>query len=139
MGGVDVFPWWNSNLSTSIYAYKLKVDFKNNQKTRRQFKTDTRWNNTFLLPKFFTLKWDLTYNSPYENAQTRRESFFVSNIALKKEFNQRRWIATVVYNDIFSSREYNTTQIGDRFSLKTHRDEKPYFSFKLAYVFDNQK
>ena len=139
MGGANVFAWWNSNLSTSLYSYKLNVDFENAQYTRKQLKTDTRWNNTFLLPKSFTLKWDLKYNSPFKNAQSKRDGFFVSDIALKKEFNDGKWIVTAVYNDIFSSEEYTTTQIGENFSIKTYTNEKPYFSFKLAYVFDNQK
>ncbi len=139
MGGADIFPWWNSNLSTSIYSYKLDVNFEYIQKTQKQFKADTRWNNTFLLPKSFTLKWDLKYNSPYKNAQTKRNGYFYSNLALKKEFKDGKWGATIVYNDIFSSLEYTTTQTGDGFSIKTQTDVKPYFSLKLAYVFDNQK
>lgn len=139
MGGADIFPWWNSNLSTSLYSYKLNVDFEQQQETRKQFKADTRWNNTFILPASVTLKWDLSYNSPTKNAQTKRDGYFYSNLALKKEFKEGKWIATLVYNDVFSSQEYSTSQTGDGFSIKTYMDEKPYFSFKLAYVFDNQK
>jgi outer membrane receptor protein involved in Fe transport len=139
MAGADIFPWWNTNLSSSLYVYRLNIDFENIQKTRKQIKTDSRWNNTFLLPKSFTLKWDLVYNSPMKNAQTKRDGYFVSNLALKKEIKDGKWIATVVYNDIFSTMEYTTTSAGEGFSIRTQTDEKPFFSFILAYVFDNQK
>ncbi|MCG6190726.1 TonB-dependent receptor [Maribellus maritimus] len=139
MGGAYIFPWWNANLSASLYSYKLNINFEKIQKTQKQFKTDTRWNNTFLLPKLFTLKWDLKYNSPYQSAQTKRDAFFVSNLALKKEFCEGKWIITVVYNDIFSSEKYTTTKTGEGFFIKTQYKEEPYFSFKLAYIFDNQK
>ena len=139
MGGADIFAWWNSNLSSSLYSYKLDVNFEDIQETKKQFKIDSRLNNTFLLPKSFTLKWDLIYNSPYKNVQTKRNGYFYSNLALKKEFNDGKWIATVVYNDIFSSLESTKITNGDGFSIKTYNNEEPYFSFKLAYVFDNQK
>ncbi|GAF04455.1 TonB-dependent receptor [Saccharicrinis fermentans] len=139
MGGVDVFSWWNSNLSTSIYAYKLDVDFEDYKYTRKQLKADTRWNNTFMLPKSYTLKWDLKYNSPYKNAQTKRDAYFVSNLALKKEMKDGKWTATVVCSDIFSSEAYTVTQTGEHFVIKTDTDYQPYVSFKLAFVFDDQK
>ena len=139
MGGVNIFSWWNSNLSTSLYDYRLNVDFNDSQYTRKQFKTDTRWNNSFILPKSFVLKWDLSYNSPYKTAQSKRDAFWVSNIALKKEFNEGKWITTLVYKNIFSSYEHTTTQTGNDFSILTRTDYKPSFSLKLAYSFDNQK
>jgi len=139
MGGADIFPWWNSNLSISLYSYRLNVDFEDTKETKKQFKTDIRLNNTFLLPKNFTLKWDLKYNSPMKNVQTKRDGYFYSNLALKKSFKDGKWTVTAVCNDIFSSQEYVTTQTGDGFSIKTNTDSKPYFSFKLAYAFDNQK
>ncbi len=123
----------------SLYSYKLKVDFEDKNYTRHQFKTDYRWNNTFLLPKSFTIKWDLKYNSPNKNAQSVREAYYTSNFAIKKEFNEGKWNASFVYNDIFSSNEYNETQTGDGFVINTYTDEKPYFSFKLAFTLDNQK
>ncbi len=139
MGGVNIFSWWNSNLNASLYAYKLNVDFEDENYTQQQFKTDYRWNNTFLLPKNFTVKWDVKYNSPYKNVQSVRDAYYTSNIAIKKEFKDGKWNASFVYNDIFSSNEYNERQTGDDFVVNTYEDEKPYFSLKLAYTLDNQR
>lgn len=138
MGGVSVFPWWNVNISTSIYSYRLKVSFDEVQETKKQFKTDTRINNTVILPASFTLKWDLSYYSPMISAQTKRDEYFVSNLALKKEFDDGKWIATLVYNDVFSSRKYDTTTLGEGFITNGTYDGEPYLSVKFAYVFDNQ-
>jgi outer membrane receptor protein involved in Fe transport len=139
MSGVDIFPWWNSNVSISLYSYRLHVDFDDTDEIKKQFKTDTRWNNTFLLPKDFTLKWDVKYNSPYKNAQTTRDGYWYSNLALKKSFKDGKWTVTAVCNDVFSGRKYDTIKSGDGFSIKTHTDNKSFLSLKLAYVFDNQK
>jgi len=139
MGGADIFPWWNSNISFSLYFYKLNVDFEDENYSQNQFKTDSRWNNTFLLPKSFTLKWDINYYSPKIDAQSTQDAYYVSNISLKKEFNKGKWIATAVYNDLFSSEEYNTIETGDGFNIRTYHNEEPSFSLKLAFVFDNQK
>ncbi len=139
MGGLNIFSWWNSNLNISLYSYRLNVNYKDLDYSRDQFKTDSRWNNTFLLPKDFTLKWDVKYNSPFKNAQSTRDGYYVSDISLKKEFKDGKWMAIATFNDLFSSEEYDETQRGEGFSIVNHYDMKSYFSIKLAYVFDNQK
>jgi outer membrane receptor protein involved in Fe transport len=139
MSGIDIVSWWNCNISTCIYSYKLNVDFNDYQYTRKLKNGDVRWNNTFLLPKSATLKWDLEYISPYTNAQTTRDAYYVSNLALKKEFHDGKWIASMIYNDIFSSEEFDKTESGDNFSIKAYANCQPFFSFKLAYTLDNQK
>ncbi len=139
MSGIDIFPWWNSNLNISLYNYKLDVEFEDEDYTQKQFKTDSRWNNTFILPKSFTLKWDIKYHSPKKEAQSFRSAYYTSNIALKKEFKDGKWITTIMYNDLFSSCEYDENESGDGFTIKTHTNEKTYFSFKVAFALDNQK
>lgn len=98
-----------------------------------------RWNNTFVLPKSFTLKWDLNYKSPTITSQAEREGYFYSNLALKKEIMDGKWAFTAVYSDVFSSVEYTTNYDGDGFSITKHTDNQPYFSLKVAYSFNNQK
>lgn len=139
MAGINIFPWWNSNLSSNLYSYKLDIDFDDVDETQSEVKKSMRWNNTFVLPKSFTLKWDLNYKSPVTISQAKREGYFYSNLALKKEIMDGKWAFTAVYSDIFSSVEYTTNYYGDGFSITKHTDNQPYFSLKVAYSFDNQK
>ena len=106
MTGVDVYSWWNLNISSSIYSYKLFVDFENLTKRESQLKLDSRINNTLELSNDFTLKWDLNYKSPSITAQTKQDGYFFSSLALKKDFMDNKWKLTLSYQDIFNSKKY---------------------------------
>jgi outer membrane receptor protein involved in Fe transport len=96
MTGADIVKWWNVNLSTTLFYYQLDIDFEDMQEKMEQIKSNTRFNNTFRFPKSFTLKWDLAYNSPLKRAQTKRDGYFVSNLAIKKSFGNDRWNTTLL-------------------------------------------
>ena len=139
MAGINIFPWWNSNLSSNLYSYKLDIDLEDLQEIQSYWVKNSRWNNTFMLPKSFTLKWDLNYKSSVRTSQAKREGYLYSNLSLKKEIMDGKWAFTAVYSDIFSSVEYTTNYNGNGFSIIKHTDNQPYFSLKVAYSFDNQK
>ena len=138
MTGINIFPWWNMNISTTVYAYKLDIDFEKTNETIHQLKTSNRLNNTFLLPKSFSLKWDLKYNSPLKNSQMTQDGYFVSDFAVNKSFFKDQWTITFVYNNLFSGNRYDQTTEGNDFFIKKKYRENPYVSFKIAYKLDNQ-
>ncbi len=138
MTGVNIFPWWNMNVSATVYAYKLDIDFEETNETIHQVKTNSRLNNTFLLPKSFSLKWDLNYNSPIKNSQMSQDGYFVSDFAVNKSFLKDRWTATFVYNNLFTGNRYDQTTEGTDFLIKKRYRENSYVSFKIAYKLDNQ-
>lgn len=139
MTGVDIFPWWNANLSTSLYAYQLDVDVALNQKTENQFKADSRFNNTFRLPHSMMVKWDVRYNSPTVKAQIKKDGYAYSNLAFNKAFNDRTWRVTVSWSNIFNSYKYDFSGRDVDFYENGHYASEPYLSFKVVYTFDNQK
>jgi outer membrane receptor protein involved in Fe transport len=139
MTGIDVFHWWNVNFSTSLFTYQLHVDIDNLDKTEKQFRSDSRLNNTFLLPKAFTLKWDFIYRSPSITAQTKQDDYYYSNIAIKKGFKDNTWVLTLSYANIFNSKKYSVINNGDDFRINTDYMEKPFARFKIAYIFNNQE
>lgn len=53
MAGYDILKWWNANLSTSLYLYRLTVDLDNHQNEQEQMRGDVRFNNTFKIGKTF--------------------------------------------------------------------------------------
>lgn len=139
MAGVDIFSWWNANISTSLYSYQLYIYIDEINKTEYQFRTDSRLNNTFLLPKSFTLKLDFRYNSPYISAQERRDGYFYSNIALKKGIKDNMWMVTLACSNIFNSRKYTKISAGAGFFTEKDIIIEPYASLRISYSFDNQK
>lgn len=139
MAGVDIFKWWNLNVSTTIYSYKLDVDIDGDKNKFSQFKYDGRLNNIFLLPKSFTLKFDVKYYSPMIYAQSKRDAYFFSNIAIKKGFKDNKWLVTISANDIFSTEEYSINYKGRGFVKNNDFNSKQYVALSIAYCFDNQK
>ncbi|WP_321281598.1 TonB-dependent receptor domain-containing protein [Marinifilum fragile] len=139
MAGVDLFSWWNINLSTSMYHYRLNVDYENQNSREEQFKVDSRLNNIITLPENFTFKWDVKYKSPHVSAQSEREAYIFSNMALKKSIKDDQWQILLSVNNVFNSIKYKNTTQGDNFIFEDHYRNKPSVMLKLTYNFDNQK
>lgn len=139
MVGIDIYSWWNLNMSSSLYSYKLFVNIYDISRTESQLRSDGRINNTFLLPKDITVKWDLNYRSPSVAAQSKRDDYFYSNLAIKKDFNEKQWQLTLAYSDIFHSKKYYSYWFGKDFSIESYNKIIPFLSFKVSYNLDNQK
>jgi outer membrane receptor protein involved in Fe transport len=139
MTGVDLFKWWNINISTSLFSYKLWVSIDDTNYTQSQLRSDSRLNNTFLLPRDFTLKWDLNYQSPTLTAQNKQEGYFYSNLAIKKSFNEKLWDVSLAFYNIFNSIKYSSTNTGKDFRIESSYTIKPVISLKIAYNFNNQE
>lgn len=139
MTGVDIFSWWNVNYSTSLFSYKLIIDFDNLNQVEKQFRSDSRLNNTFLLPKEITLKWDLNYLSPLVTVQSKRDGYFYSNFAVKKGFKDRKWEITLSFSNFLNSKKFDNLSKGNGFRIETNYKEKPMLLIKIAYNFNNQE
>lgn len=139
MAGVDVFKWWNVNFSASLFSYKLKVDFENQQNRVKKFRYSGRINNTLKLPESFTFRWDLSYKSPVHDAQRKKEGYFVSDMSLRKSFLKNRWATVIAYNNVFSTLKYRTVSQDDDFYIQNDYKENPFVSLRIIYSFNNQK
>jgi outer membrane receptor protein involved in Fe transport len=139
MSGVNIFPWWNLNVSVSLYSYNLDVSIDGLIEKQSQLQSTGRLNNTFLLPVNFSIKWDVNYNGPSISAQSRTEDYFYSNLAVKKSFKDDLWVITLAGNNIFNSLKFSTTTKSINFYLVSKRITTPYVSLKVAYLFSNQK
>lgn len=139
MTGVDIFKWWNINVSTSLYSYKLRLDIDGEKRDDSQFKYDGRVNNIFLLPSSMTLKLDFKYFSPMIYSQSKREAYFFSNFAIKKGFKDNKWLITLSAQDILSTWDYSIDYKGKGYVKKRKLVSKPYIAFKIAFCFDNQE
>ncbi|WP_026474171.1 outer membrane beta-barrel family protein [Alkaliflexus imshenetskii] len=139
MGGVDLFTWWNLNTSISLYAYRLKVNIDNAERMEDKLRSDCKVNNTFLLPKAFTLRWGLYYDSPQVMAQERQSGLFYSNLSVTKNIQNNRWQLNASCFNVLNSRKTTGTIRGDGFLVEYERKHKPYATFRVAYRFNNQK
>lgn len=138
MANFQILKWWDVNLSFDFYFYKLIVNSHINNDVKEQIRNDARINSLFRLPKKLSLKIDFIYKSPSVTAQSKRESYFYSNVALEKRL-YNNWVVSIVYTDIFYSKNYKSISQGYFFENHTKYNYQPYIYFKLSYFLDNQK
>ena len=136
MSGFDVSAWWKMNVSASLYSYRLDVKIENYKEEKWQ--GDIRFNNTFNITPSLSLRYQMVYQSPFVGAQTERDDFMFSNLAIRKSFFNRKWEAELAWANIFNSIKYNTTTKGTNLYVESHFEREPYVSVKLSYRFNNQ-
>ena len=136
MSGFDVSAWWKMNVSASLYSYRLDVKIENYKEEKWQ--GDIRFNNTFNITPSLSLRYQMVYQSPFVGAQTERDDFMFSNLAIRKSFFNRKWEAELAWANIFNSIKYNTTTKGTNLYVESHFEREPYISVKLSYRFNNQ-
>ncbi|WP_319480899.1 outer membrane beta-barrel family protein [uncultured Draconibacterium sp.] len=139
MLGYQLFDWWNTNLSTSTYFYKLNTTIDDKSDTQEIFRGSIRSNNNFRISKTLSLRYQLVYQSRGINAQMERDGYAYSNLVLRKSFFNRRLTTEVSWANIFNSIKYQTRTTGDNLYVETDFERKPYASFKISYVFVKRK
>ena len=139
MIGIDVFKWWNLNLSSSLYDYRLTIDMELPVRTERQLYNTSRLNNTFMLPENFRFKCDFKYNSPTIEAQYRQEGYFSADVALAKSLKNNLWQISFVWVNVLNTIKYNQYAQGVDFNFDSKYQILPYGSVKVSYSFNNQK
>ncbi len=137
MFGYDITQWWSINCSTSLFDYRLNVH--NAQNAQKQLRSDSRFNNSFVLPSNFTFKFDVYYRSPNVTAQGTRSMYCYSNFSVKKTMFNKKWSLAMSYLNAFNSIKYKSISEGENFYRENNVEQKPYLMFKISYMFNNQK
>jgi hypothetical protein len=94
----------------------------------------------------FKLKWDTRlqvttiYNGPSKTLQGERKGFFITNLALRKEFLKKQLTVSLNARDIFATGKFSFKSQGSTFySSNTFRREAPVFMINLSYRLNNYK
>ncbi len=136
----DVLKRWNVNLMGDFYHYRVTGSFLDNSFNRTSFNWGSRLSNTFKLGKAWQVQLDGMYHSPSVSSQGRRESFFRSNMAIRKDFMNRKLSAILQIRDIFGTSKRESTSSGPGFSTYYYRDfETPIVMFTLKLNINNYK
>jgi len=140
MTNLDVTKWWQMNLTGDLYRYQLKgqVDGSNVSSTSTTWRTN--FNNVF------KLKWNTrfqimgVYNGPSNTLQGKREGFFVTNVALRKDFLKKKMTASLNVRDLFATGKFSFTSEGASFyTYNKFRREAPVVTLNLTYRINNYK
>lgn len=129
---------WKLNLMGNLYQYRIEGALNNQDISRESFNWSARMNSTFNISKSSQLQVTAMYHSPSTSIQGEVEDFFVANLAIRKEFWDRKLTAVLQVRDIFGTGEREFTSEGANFYNYTyHTREAPMVMLNLEFNFNN--
>ncbi len=133
-----LFKWWKSNLSLNAFNYIIKGELNDEVYENNSNSWTLRWSNNFYLPKDFNFQVVTKYNSKIATAQGITNSFFTSDISLKKQFFDSKLTAILQGSNIFSTSQRETYFEGKDFYYYFLRvPSAPMVSLSLSFKINN--
>lgn len=140
MINTEITKWFELNLVGNLYNYRLDGYIDDQNVDQSSTNWNSRFNGTFRLPQQFRLQLTSQYNGPSVTAQGKSGGFWTANLALRKEFFERKLSATFSIRDMFKTAKRATTSSGtDFYSYDNFRREAPVFMINLSYKINNYK
>ena len=140
MTNLDVTKWWQVNLTGNLYRYQLTGEVDGEDVSSVSTSWRTNFNTTF------KMKWDTRfqvtaiYNGPSNTLQGKRDGFFVTNIALRKEMLKKQLTMSLNVRDVFATGKFAFTSEGVNFYASNEfRREAPVVTLNLTYRLNNYR
>ncbi len=140
MVNTSPWKWLELNVTGNLYHYRIKGDLEGNEVDNESLNWNARVSATFKLPYDFRIQTNGNYNGPSVTAQGTMEGFFMSSIALRKEFFERKLSVSASMQDIFKTAKWESTSSGTGFysyDVMTH--DSQVVMLNLSYRINNYK
>lgn len=140
MANLELTPWLLINASLNAFYYRLQGSVEEEDKDEETISWDTRLNTTFKLPADIRLQLTASYRGPTITAQGTQEGFFMTSLAVRKDFLKRKLSATLSGRDLLKTAKRESTSEGEGFySYDKFAREAPVFNLTLSYKINNYK
>ena len=139
---LNVKPWkfWTVNLSGNAYYYREKGVLYNEPFEEDNFNWSTRYSNIFTIDPTTRIQLDGMYVSASVSAQEKREAFTRMDMALKKDFFQRKLTATLQARDLLGTMKFKVNTNTPTFkSRRVFKHSSTMIQFTLSYKINNYK
>lgn len=137
MFNFDIANGWNANLMGNLYHYKIEGKLYEEDFSRESFNWNSRFNNTITFEDIVQLQANLMYNSPSVSAQGERKGFFMTNLALKKDFFEKALAVTLQFRNLFGTANWESIyDTQSYYSYSLIERESPMVSFNVRYNFN---
>lgn len=113
---------WNINLMGDLYRYQVWGDYDGDSFDRESFTWSARVNNTLKFNDVWQIQWDGMYRSPRVSAQERDAAYFSSNLAIRRDFFDRKVSTTLQIKDIFGTGRWESETEGRDFYTESYRE-----------------
>lgn len=132
--------WWNVDLGGNVFYYKIEGSLPGASLNQESFSYRGRLSNTFNLPKDFKIQMITTYESDVVNAQGIDKGFYIFDLALKKDFFEKKLSTTLQFKNFLRTEQreswVNTPTL---YSYRLATPRYPEISFSLALRLNNYK
>jgi len=142
----QVAKWFNLNASTDGYYYLLKGELYGNVVDTSSFVWNANANATFNLGKLTRLQTNIGYRGPSVTAQGSAAGMYFMNLALRRDFFNRKLSATLQVRDLFGTmkREFTISgtdiNTGTAYSQYVFMQREPrVVMLSLSYKINNYK
>ncbi len=136
----DVLKWWKMDLSGSLYNYKVKGHWGDYNFNEQRLTWNYRVNQTFRINPLTQLQGNWRYYSKRITSQGIYQPVYTFDIALRKDFMDRKMTLLMEVRDVFSTNNRENTNDGigfrDHYFQKIHT---PVLTFVITYRFNNYK
>jgi outer membrane receptor protein involved in Fe transport len=115
IASASLTPWWNTNLSYSIFQRTIDGSNINQNFTNQNVAWNTKVVSDLTLPHNFKLQANFTYESAEVEAQGEDFARYAVDCSLAKTFVDDKIRVSVSAQDVFNTRRYGGTSYGDGF------------------------
>ncbi len=140
MANLELTDWLLINASLNVFYYRLQGSVEEQEKDEETVSWNTRMNATFKLPADIRLQLTANYRGPTITAQGNQEGFFMTSLAIRKDFLKRKLSATLSGRDLLKTARRESISEGEGFySYDKFSREAPVFNLTLSYKINNYK
>jgi len=136
IGTAEFFEWWSFNGSLSLF--QTEVDGSNIEGGRENsgFAWNAKITTDFDLPYEVDLQLTANYTAPDIEAQGRDEPRYYTDVSLQRDFLENRLSASLVWRDVFDTRNFAGINETDEFRQEFERKrETSILLLSLRYKF----
>lgn len=140
MTNLDLTKWWQLNLTGNVFRYQLNGEVEGNEVTSVSTTWRTNLNTTFRINKNTRFQVTTIYNGPSNTLQGKREGFFMTNLALRKEMLKRQLTVSLSARDVFASGKFAFESEGSTFyTFNRFKREAPVITLNLTFRLNNYR
>jgi len=136
----DLFKNWGINLTGNVYRYWIEGALSGEPFSRKSNNWSARLNNVIKIGESTQIQINGRYNSPTVSSQGRREGSFVADMAVKQEFFNDSFSATLQVRDLLrTSKDEFISQGVDFYTYRHSTRESPVVMLNLRYSYNQQR
>ena len=140
MANLSFTDWFLLNISGNLYQYELDGTIEGEDISTSSTNFDGRLNATFKIKNNWRIQFTESYRGATVTAQGTREGFFVSNLAVRKDFFDHKFNTTLSIRDIFQTANREMVTEGPGFYSHDYFErESPIITLNLSYIINNYK